>query len=91
MNNFDQKLSQIEESLKDWFKPHRDKRTGKEFKGWINCRTGGPCSSKSKGGKYPACRPTPSACGTRGKGKKWGKKTNEGLDISENVSIFEKN
>lgn len=42
--------------------------------------------------KYPACRPTPSACGTRGKGKKWGKKsTSEGLNISENFSIFNKN
>ena len=52
----------IVENLRDWFKPHIDKRTGKRFKGWINCRTGGPCSSKSKGGKYPACRPTHQQC-----------------------------
>ena len=52
----------IVENLRDWFKPHVDKRTGKKFKGWINCRTGGPCSSKSKGGKYPACRPTHQQC-----------------------------
>ena len=52
----------IVENLRDWFKPHVDKRTGKRFKGWINCRTGGPCSSKSKGGKYPACRPTHQQC-----------------------------
>lgn len=52
----------IEENLRDWFKPHTDKRTGKKFKGWINCRTGGPCSSKSKGNKYPACRPTHQQC-----------------------------
>lgn len=50
------------ESLKDWFKSHRDKRTGKKFKGWVNCRTGGPCSSKSKQGKYPVCRPSHAAC-----------------------------
>jgi hypothetical protein len=62
MNNFDKAIEQIEESLKDWFKPHRDKRTGKKFKGWVNCRTGGPCSSKSKGGKYPVCRPTHAQC-----------------------------
>ena len=54
--------SLIEENLRDWFKPHIDKRTGKKFKGWINCRTGGPCSSKSKGNKYPACRPTHQQC-----------------------------
>lgn len=64
MNNFDKAIEQIEESLKDWFKPHRDKRTGKKFKGWVNCRTGGPCSSKSKGGKYPVCRPTHAQCKT---------------------------
>lgn len=52
----------IVENLRDWFKPHTDKRTGKRFKGWINCRTGGPCSSKSKSGKYPACRPTHQQC-----------------------------
>ncbi len=27
-----------------------------------------------KRSEYPSCRPTPSACGTKGKGKKWGKK-----------------
>lgn len=62
MNNFDKSLKRIDESLRDWFKPHRDKRTGKKFKGWVNCRTGGPCSSKSKGGKYPVCRPTHAQC-----------------------------
>ena len=27
-----------------------------------------------KRAKYPSCRPTPAACGTKGKGKKWGKR-----------------
>jgi hypothetical protein len=85
MNNFDQKLSQIEESLKDWFKLHRDKRTGKEFKGWINCRTGGPCSSKSKGGKYPACRPTHAQCKTI-KNKLHKKKSSARVQWKESVA-----
>ena len=62
MTNFDKTILRIDESLRDWFKSHRDKRTGKKFKGWVNCRTGGPCSSKSKGGKYPVCRPTHAQC-----------------------------
>jgi len=62
MRNFDKAVLRIDESLRDWFKPHTDKRTGKRFKGWVNCRTGGPCSSKSKGGKYPVCRPTHAQC-----------------------------
>ena len=28
---------------------------------------------KEKRAKYPACRPTPAGCKTKGKGKKWGK------------------
>ena len=54
---------QLLENLRDWFKPHVDKK-GKKFKGWVNCKTGGPCgrSSKKKGGSYPACRPTKQAC-----------------------------
>ena len=47
----------------------KDKKTGKK-----KCK---PCGRKKgeKRAKYPACRPTPSACGTKGKGKKWGKKS----------------
>jgi hypothetical protein len=47
----------------------KDKKTGKK-----KCK---PCGRKKgeKRSKYPACRPTPSACGTKGKGKKWGKKS----------------
>ena len=54
---------QILENLRDWFAPHRDKK-GKRFKGWINCKTGGPCgrSDTSEGGSYPACRPTKAQC-----------------------------
>jgi len=39
-------------------------------KGWINCRTGGPCgrSDADEGGKYPACRPTKAQCKSAGKG-----------------------
>jgi hypothetical protein len=53
----------------------KDKKTGKK-----KCK---PCGRKEgeKRSKYPACRPTPSACGTRGKGKKWGKKS-----ANENVN-----
>jgi hypothetical protein len=78
--------------LHGWFSRQGGK--GKS-KGWVDCntcrkdkKTGRkkckPCGRKKgeKRSKYPACRPTPSACGTRGKGKKWGKKSgskNEGL------------
>lgn len=88
--------------LHGWF----ERQGGKgKSKGWVDCNT---CRKDPKTGrkkcktcgrkdgeeraKYPACRPTPSACGTRGKGKKWGKKTsNENLNMSENFSIFDKN
>ena len=61
---------------------------GKGSKGWVDCNT---CRKDKKTGKkkckacgrqkgekrskYPACRPTPASCGTKGKGKKWGKKS----------------
>ncbi len=88
--------------LHGWF----ERQGGKgKSKGWVDCNT---CRKDPETGrkkcktcgrkdgeeraKYPACRPTPSACGTRGKGKKWGKKTsNENLNMSENFSIFDKN
>ena len=82
-----------ESGLHGWFSRQGGK--GKS-KGWVDCntcrkdkKTGRkkckPCGRKKgeKRSKYPACRPTPGACGTRGKGKKWGKKskkTNEGAD-----------
>ena len=88
--------------LHGWF----ERQGGKgKSKGWVDCNT---CRKDPETGrkkcktcgrkegeeraKYPACRPTPSACGTRGKGKNWGKKsTNENFNISDNISIFDKN
>lgn len=73
-----------ESGLHGWFSRQGGK--GKS-KGWVDCntcrkdkKTGKkkckPCGRKEgeKRSKYPACRPTPAACETRGKGKKWGKK-----------------
>ena len=70
--------------LHGWF----SRAGGGGSKGWVDCNT---CRKDKKTGrkkckacgrskgekrsKYPACRPTPSACGTKGKGKKWGKKS----------------
>lgn len=70
--------------LHGWFSRQGGK--GKSS-GWVDCNT---CRKDSKTGrkkckpcgrqkgekraKYPSCRPTPSACSTKGKGKKWGKK-----------------
>tara|TARA_R110002020_G_scaffold13126_1_gene47395 strand:+ start:914 stop:1840 length:927 start_codon:yes stop_codon:yes gene_type:complete len=72
------------EGLHKWFSRQGGK--GKS-KGWVDCNT---CRKDKKTGKktckscgrkegekraeYPSCRPTPAACGTKGKGKKWGKK-----------------
>jgi hypothetical protein len=86
--------------LHGWF----SRKGGEGSSGWVDCNTCRkdpdtgrkkckPCGRKEgEKRKYPACRPTPSACGTKGKGEKWGKKsTSEGLNMSENFSIFEKN
>jgi len=72
-----------DESLHKWFS-----RQGGEGKsrGWVDCNT---CKKDPKTGrkkckpcgrqkgedraKYPACRPTPSQCSRKGKGKTWGK------------------
>ena len=65
------------ETLRTWFK--RKGAPGKEG-GWVDCNTCRdgkckPCGRKEgeKRAKYPSCRPTPSQCKTKGKGKKWGK------------------
>lgn len=67
-----------ESSLKDWFGRKGAKgSTG----GWVDCNApdgkGGykSCGRKEgeKRSKYPACRPTPAGCKSKGKGKKWGK------------------
>jgi hypothetical protein len=88
------------QGLHGWF----SRKGGEGSSGWVDCNT---CRKDPKTGrkkckpcgrqdgekrKYPACRPTPSSCGTRGKGKKWGKKsTSEGLNISEKFIIFDEN
>jgi hypothetical protein len=81
-----------ESGLHGWFSRQGGK--GKSS-GWVDCNT---CRKDPKTGrkkckscgreagekrsKYPSCRPTPSACGTAGKGKKWGKKK-ESINLSE--------
>ena len=77
-----------EKSLRDWF----GRKGGKgSSSGWVDCNT---CRKDKKTGrkkckscgrkkgekrsKYPSCRPTPSACGERGRGKSWGKKSAKG-------------
>jgi hypothetical protein len=56
------------ETLRDWFSKN-------DGTGWVDCKTGKPCGRKKgeKRSKYPSCRPTPTQCKTKGKGKKWGK------------------
>ena len=79
-----------DESLHKWFK--RNKGTG-----WVDCNTGRkdpktgkkkykPCGIKKgqKTAKYPSCRPTPSKCKDKGKGKTWGKKSKK--KVSESLS-----
>jgi len=69
----------IEEAKKKAYKPNFSKEKEKglhgwfarnDGKGWVNCRTGGPCGRDSAdgGGKYPACRPTKAQCKSAGKG-----------------------
>lgn len=65
------------ETLRTWFK--RKGAPGKEG-GWVDCNTCRdgkckPCGRKAgeERSKYPSCRPTPSACKDKGKGKTWGK------------------
>ena len=74
-----------ETSLRDWF--GRKGAKGKKS-GWVDCNTcrkdkktgRKKCSACGRSGgekrsKYPSCRPTPGACGKRGK---WGKKSQKG-------------
>jgi hypothetical protein len=72
------------QGLHGWF----SRRGGDGSSGWVDCNTCRkdpetgrkkckPCGRQDgEKRKYPACRPTPASCGTRGKGEKWGKKTN---------------
>jgi hypothetical protein len=83
-----------ETSLRDWFK-----RKGEPGKGggWVDCNspirkdgkiTGykscGRSGKDDKRSKYPACRPTPSACKSKGRGKSWGKKSAKGMKETMN-------
>ena len=85
-----------ETSLRDWFK--RKGAKGSKS-GWVDCNApdgkgGYKACGRSKGekrSKYPACRPTPAACKSRGKGKSWGKKARKGLKESvEKLERYEK-
>ena len=74
---------QLLENLRDWFAPHVDKK-GKKFKGWINCKTGGPCGRKDTSkGSYPACRATKAAF-KKIKGKMYKKKSSERVNWKNN-------
>ena len=93
--------SSKESNLGDWF--GRKGAKGKKS-GWVDCNApdgkGGykACGREAgeKRSKYPACRPTPSACKERGKGKSWGKKAakNESIEriIDDEVrnAVFQK-
>jgi len=74
-----EELNMIEEAKKKAYKPNfsKEKEQGlhgwfarNDGKGWVNCRTGGPCGrdNADEGGKYPACRPTKAQCKSAGKG-----------------------
>ena len=68
-----------DETLHKWFSRKGAKGS---TSGWVDCNApdgkGGYKSCGRQAGekrsKYPACRPTPSACKDKGKGKNWGKK-----------------
>lgn len=85
-----------ESGLHGWFSRQGGK--GKS-KGWVDCNT---CRTDKKTGrktcktcgrkegekrsKYPACRPKPSDCGSSGKGKDWGKKSQkESLQVDQEM------
>jgi hypothetical protein len=87
--NFSKEKSQ---GLHGWF----SRKGGEGSQGWVDCNTCRknketgrlkckPCGREEgeKRAKYPACRPYPSACKTKGKGKSWGKKS-----IKENMENF---
>jgi hypothetical protein len=79
-----------ESGLHGWF----SRRGGEGSQGWVDCNTCRdgkckPCGRKEgeKRSKYPSCRPTPSACKSKGRGKSWGKKAaNESENnVHENI------
>lgn len=90
----------VKEDLRKWFK--RKGAPGKKG-GWVDCnapkykdgkKIGYKACGRQKGekrSKYPACRPTAAACKSKGKGKKWGKKSKKKANESMNIDqiIFE--
>jgi hypothetical protein len=70
------------EGLHGWFARNRGK-------GWVNCRTGGPCGRESadSGGKYPACRPTRAQCKSAGRGPLRKKKSSKPISWVKKESI----
>jgi len=81
--------------LHGWF----SRRGGDGSKGWVDCNT---CRKDSEGktkckpcgreegekrSKYPACRPTPSACKTKGKGETWGKKSENIEETEQSIKV----
>lgn len=82
-----------ESGLHGWF----SRKGGPEGSGWVDCNT---CRTDKETGKktcktcgrqegekrakYPACRPKPSDCGSSGKGKEWGKKS-ESIEALNNL------
>tara|TARA_Y100001938_G_scaffold45922_1_gene63811 strand:+ start:4278 stop:6212 length:1935 start_codon:yes stop_codon:yes gene_type:complete len=80
-----------ESSLRDWF--GRKGAKGKKG-GWVDCNApdgkgGYKECAQGKRKKKPACRPTPAACGERGKGKTWGKKSAKGK-VKEGLDAYDK-
>jgi len=84
----------LEEAKKKDYKPNfsKEKEQGlhgwfarNKGKGWVNCRTGGPCGRESadSGGKYPACRPTKAQCKSAGKGPLRKKKSSKPISWSK--------
>jgi len=83
-------IEKLDEAKKKAYKPNfsKEKEQGlhgwfarNDGKGWVNCRTGGPCGrdNADSGGKYPACRPTKAQCKSAGKGPLRKKKSSEAI------------
>jgi hypothetical protein len=83
-----------EKGLHGWF----ERRGGEGSQGWVDCNTCRtdketgrkkckPCGRKEgeTRSEYPACRPTPSACKTKNKGEKWGKKSENTVSLIRNL------
>ncbi len=90
-----EEIEVVEEAKKKAYKPNfsKEKEQGlhgwfarNKGKGWVNCRTGGPCGrdSADSGGKYPACRPTKAQCKSAGKGPLRKKKSSKPISWTKN-------